>query len=85
MTRFDRAADRFKAYHQRSIHAATTEERAAINQELKDLYASLSEDDKKAFNEQLQTFLVREMGRLKTDYEVIKGPYDGDPQQQKPS
>ena len=62
----------FKAYHHRSIHAATAGERAAINQELKDLYASLSEEDKKAFNEQLQTFLIREMGRLKTDYEAIK-------------
>ena len=66
MTPFD-----FKSYHHRSIHASA-EERAAINQELKDLYASLSEEDKKAFNEQLQTFLVREMGRLKTDYEAIK-------------
>lgn len=62
----------FKSYHYRSIHAASAEERAAINQELKDLYASLPEDDKKAFNEQLQTFLVREMGRLKTDYEAVK-------------
>lgn len=62
----------FKAYHHRSIHAATAGERAAINQELKDLYASLSEEDKKAFNEQLQTFLVKEMGRLKTDYEAIE-------------
>lgn len=62
----------FKAYHLRSIHAADAEERAAINQELKDLYASLSEEDQKTFNEQLQTFLVKEMGRLKTDYEAIE-------------
>lgn len=61
----------FKTYHQRSIHA-TAEERAALNQELKALYASLSEDDQKTFNEQLQAFLVKEMGRLKTDYEAIK-------------
>ena len=66
MTQFD-----FKSYHHRSIHA-DAEERAALNQELKTLYASLSEEDKKAFNEQLQTFLIREMGRLKTDYEAVK-------------
>lgn len=63
----------FKAYHQRSIHAATEAERAAINQELKDLYASLPEAEKADFNAQLQTFLVREMGRLKSDYEAVKG------------
>jgi hypothetical protein len=69
----------FKSYHQRSIHA-NAEERAAINQELKALYASLPEEDKRAFNEQLQTFLVREMGRLKTDYEAIRGQSpDGQP------
>ena len=62
----------FKSYHHRSIHAATAEDRAAINQELKDQYASLSADDQKAFNAQLQTFLAREMGRLRTDYEAIK-------------
>lgn len=61
----------FKAYHQRSIHA-TAEERAALNEELKDLYASLSAEDQKTFNEQLQTFLIREMGRLRTDYEAVK-------------
>ncbi|MCY7351185.1 MAG: hypothetical protein LH606_11025 [Cytophagaceae bacterium] len=69
---FDRAADRFKAYHLRSIHA-TSEERAAINQELKEVYASLAEEEKQDFNTQLQTFLVREMARLKTDYEAMQG------------
>ncbi|MBU1820939.1 MAG: hypothetical protein KKG00_05425 [Bacteroidetes bacterium] len=63
----------FKSYHIRSINAASDEERAAINQELKDLYASLSEEDKKAFNEQLQKFLSTEVGRLKSDYEAIRG------------
>ena len=65
----------FKAYHLRSIHAANDAERAAINQELKDLYASLPEADKVEFNAQLQTFLVREMGRLKSDYESVKGGF----------
>lgn len=63
----------FKKYHIRSINARSEEERAAINQELKDLYASLSEDDKADFNRQLQAFLAREVGRLKSDYESIKG------------
>jgi hypothetical protein len=62
----------FKRYHIRSINAASDEERAAINQELKDLYASLPEEDKKEFNEQLQTFVLREMGRLSHDYEAIR-------------
>ncbi|WP_026997963.1 hypothetical protein [Flectobacillus major] len=63
----------FKQYHIRSMNAGSAEERAAINQELKDFYASLSEEDQKSFNEQLQTFLVKEMGRLRSDYEAIKG------------
>ncbi|GAB3179895.1 hypothetical protein [Telluribacter humicola] len=63
----------FKKYHIRSINANSEEERAAINQELKDLYESLSEEDKAEFNRQLQIFLTREVGRLKSDYESIKG------------
>jgi hypothetical protein len=63
----------FKKYHLRSINAHSDEERAAINQELKDLYASLSEADQTAFNEQLQTFLSKEVGRLKSDYESVRG------------
>jgi len=63
----------FRQYHYRSINAASEQERAAINQELKELYASLSEEDKADFNRQLQTFLAREMGRLKSDYESIQG------------
>jgi hypothetical protein len=62
----------FKRFHIRSINAASEEERAAINQELKDLYASLSEADKVEFNAELQRFLAHEMGRLKSDYEAIK-------------
>lgn len=67
MTEFD-----FKRYHIRSMNA-TNEERAAINQELKDLYESLNDEDKKAFNTQLQTFLTKEVGRIKSDYESING------------
>lgn len=63
----------FRRYHIRSINAANDAERAAINQELKDLYASLPDDQKEDFNRQLQTFLAREMGRLRSGYESVKG------------
>ena len=68
MTQYD-----FRSYHYRSINAANDAERAAINQELKDLYAALPDEEKEAFNQQLQTFLAKEMGRLKSDYESVKG------------
>ena len=63
----------FKKYHYRSINASTDAERAAINQELKDLYASLPEEEKEEFNRQLQAFLAKEVGRLKSNYESVKG------------
>lgn len=63
----------FKKYHTRSINASSAEERVAINQELKDFYAALNKEEQHEFNVQLQTFLAREVGRLKTDYEAIKG------------
>lgn len=55
------------------MNAASEEERGAINQELKDLYSSLSEEDKKGFNEQLQKFLTKETARIKSDYESVHG------------
>lgn len=63
----------FKRYHIRSMNAASGEERAAINQELKDLYVSLSPEDQEQFNRQLQVFLTKEVGRIKSDYESIHG------------
>ena len=63
----------FRTFHTRSINAATADERAAINQELKDLYATLPDDEKEVFSSQLQHFLAREMGRLKSDYDSMKG------------
>ena len=63
----------FKRFHIRSMNAGSDEERAQINQELKDLYTSLSEVDKAIFNEQLQKFLAREVSRIKSDYESIQG------------
>ncbi|TLV00190.1 hypothetical protein FEN17_11825 [Dyadobacter luticola] len=55
------------------MNAASAEERAQINQELKDLYASLPEDEKVIFNEELQKFLTTEVGRIKSDYESVSG------------
>lgn len=62
----------FRAYHVRSINAQNEAERAAINQELKALYASLPEADKAAFNEQLQQFLLKQYQTLSTDYQAVK-------------
>ena len=63
----------FKKYHYRSINAASATEQAAINQELKDLYTALPDDEKAIFNEELQSFLAKEMGRLKSNYESMQG------------
>ncbi len=62
----------FKSYQLRGIHATTVEEKQQINQELKDLYDSLTDEDKRIFNLELQKFLATEMGRLGSDYEAIK-------------
>lgn len=55
------------------MNAGSDAERAAINQELKDLYASLPEEEKQIFNAELQHFLAVEVGRIKSDYESIQG------------
>lgn len=68
MPKFD-----FKRFHIRSMNAGSEQERAEINQELKDLYASLPDDEKKIFNEELQHFLTKEVARIKSDYESING------------
>lgn len=62
----------FRRYHIRAINAATDAERTAINQELKETYASLSDNEKGEFNRQLQAFLAKEAGRIKSDYESVK-------------
>jgi len=62
----------FKDFHIRSINATNDAERAAINQELKDIYASLSEEEKVAFNQQLQQFLVRQYKAIGDEYEALK-------------
>ena len=63
----------FKRFHIRSMNAGSEEERAQINQELKDLYASLSEQRKIDFNEQLQKFLTTEVVKIKSNYESVHG------------
>ena len=63
----------FKRFHIRSMNAGSEEERAQINQELKDLYASLSEERKIDFNEQLQKFLTTEVVKIKSNYESVHG------------
>jgi hypothetical protein len=48
------------------MNAQSEEEKNSINQELKDVYASLSENDKEQFNIQLQKFLVKEYSNIKS-------------------
>jgi len=62
----------FKSFHLRSIHADSEQERQGINLELKNLYDSLTPDEKQIFNLELQKFLMTEVGRLGSDYEAIK-------------
>jgi len=67
----------FRRYHIRSINAASDAERVGINQEMKDFYAALSNAEKDEFNRQLQAFLTTEVGRIKSDYESVKGGSGG--------
>lgn len=61
-----------KSYHIRGMNASSEAEKAAINQELKELYESLPAEDKKDFNEQLQTFLIKEMATINSFYQSTK-------------
>jgi hypothetical protein len=62
----------FREFHIRSINAKDEQERTAINQELKDIYASLSEEEKSVFNAELQSFLVNQYKTIGDDYEALK-------------
>lgn len=66
MTSFD-----FKKYHVRAMNAASEAEKAQINQELKDLYATLDDVSKKKFNEELQEFLLKEYAAINSMYTGI--------------
>lgn len=61
----------FKKYHVRAMNASTPEEKALINQELKDMYALLDEESKKVFNDELQKFLVKEYAAINSMYTGI--------------
>lgn len=61
MSNFD-----FKSYHLRIINAQSEEEKIQINQELKDLYASLNDEQKNEFNLQLENFLIKEYANIKS-------------------
>lgn len=63
----------FRSYHVRGINAETQAEKNAINQELKDLYASLNEEDKAIFNKELQVFLEKEAAALESALDGAKG------------
>lgn len=62
----------FKKYHLKAMNASTEAEKTAINQELKDYYAALPEEEKAPFNEALQSFLIKEMAGIKSVYDGVK-------------
>lgn len=62
----------FKSYHMRAINAADESEKAKINQELKQVYESLSEEDKKDFNLQLEKFLIKEYSAIRSVVDGVK-------------
>lgn len=63
----------FKSFHVRGMNANTETEKAAINKELKTYYESLSAAEKDVFNEELQTFLIKEYANLKSLHDSMKG------------
>ncbi len=62
----------FRKYHLRSIHAENDAERAAINQELKDIYASLDAAEQLKFNQELEAFVAGQYKNIGSDYAAIK-------------
>ena len=50
----------YKKYQMRHANASTNEEKLAINQELKDLYATFTKEEKIAFDKGLDEFLKKE-------------------------
>lgn len=67
----------YKSYQIKHANASTLAEKQALNLELKQIYAALSEDDKLIFNKGLTAFLATETNRLGSDYEAIKYQTDG--------
>ncbi|WP_304232076.1 hypothetical protein [Jiulongibacter sediminis] len=62
----------FKKYHVRAMNASSEEEKAGINRELKAYYESLPKEQQSRFNEELQSFLIKEMAKIKSVYEGVK-------------
>jgi hypothetical protein len=63
----------FKKYHVRAMNASSEAEKLEINKELKDYYNALDESDKAIFNEELQSFLIKEMASIKSVYDGATG------------
>lgn len=63
----------FKKYHVRAMNAGSEAEKSEINKELKEYYNSLEEADKLVFNEELQSFLIKEMANIKSVYDGATG------------
>ena len=68
MSKFD-----FKKYHVRAMNAISEAEKSEINKELKEYYAGLNDADKVIFNEELQSFLIKEMASIKSVYDGASG------------
>lgn len=62
----------FKSYHIRAMNASSEKEKAVINQELKDLYESLPEEEKAEFNRELEFFLINEYKKINDLYSGTK-------------
>lgn len=62
----------YKKYQMRHANASTNEEKLAINQELKELYATFSQEEKIAFDKGLDEFLKKEKASLEAQYQAIK-------------
>ena len=62
----------YKKYQMRHANASTSEEKLAINQELKDLYATFTKEEKVAFDKGLDEFLMKEKASLEAQYQAIK-------------
>lgn len=70
----------FKSYQIKHANASSEAEKKALNQELKDIYALLSAEDKFIFNKGLTAFLAIEQDRLASDYNAIKKQAGGEVQ-----
>lgn len=54
------------------MNASSEEEKARINQELKEMYSGLSAEDQVKFNAELQSFLIKEMGIIQSMVQAAK-------------